>query len=116
MPCNVNHRWKMTFSYKETAGNTTKERFNDIRYRQGDWKDVGFIFAALWSEKMNIMGACSPHHFLLAYEPKDDCRILGFGQVKPISKRTRKLASLYVYPEYRGCGIGSAIVDQLLER
>ncbi|GJD09922.1 hypothetical protein Gasu2_41450 [Galdieria sulphuraria] len=109
--------WNMKLSsYKKGDVYLTKERIKGVQYRQGSWQDLWVIFSALWSEKMNIMGAFSPQYFIIAHQPKNDYQVLGFGQMKPLSKYARKLASLYVYPEYRGCGMGSAILNQLLER
>jgi GNAT superfamily N-acetyltransferase len=43
-------------------------------------------------------------------------RIVGFGQLRPLSKEDLELASIYVAPDYRRRGIASAIVSYLLER
>ncbi|GJQ11975.1 hypothetical protein GpartN1_g3766.t1 [Galdieria partita] len=119
LPCHKMKRLtscNMNSSYKESVVYSTKDRWKDIRYRQGNWQDWWVIFSALWSEKMNIMGAFTPHYFLFAYQPKDHFQILGFAQMKPLNKCARKLASVYVYTEYRSNGIGSAIINELLER
>jgi len=113
---NKNNKWDMTLHQNDNRC-FIKEKWKDIQYRQGNWQDFSVIFSALWREKMNITGAFSPQYFVIAYLPKDELDVLlGFGQIKPINERARKLASLYVYPEYRNCGIGSAIVGQLLSR
>jgi N-acetylglutamate synthase-like GNAT family acetyltransferase len=49
--------------------------------------------------------------FLVA---KEDGRIIGVVQVKPHRDGSRELASLAVVPEYRGQGVGSALVRELL--
>jgi ribosomal protein S18 acetylase RimI-like enzyme len=42
--------------------------------------------------------------------------ILGFGQIRPLNDRFSELASLYVFKQYRQQGIGSQIVQELLNR
>lgn len=51
--------------------------------------------------------------FLVA---EDDGRVVGVGQVKPHKDGSRELASLAVIPEYRGQGIGRALINALLAR
>ncbi len=47
----------------------------------------------------------------------DECgQIIGVGQVKPHSDGRRELASIAVIPERRGQGIGSALIEALLEQ
>ena len=42
-------------------------------------------------------------------------QILGIGQLKPHRDDVLELASIAVYPEYRGRGIARAIIEQLLK-
>jgi GNAT superfamily N-acetyltransferase len=42
-------------------------------------------------------------------------RLLGGGQIKPHGDGTRELASIAVWPEYRGQGIARAVIEYLLE-
>jgi N-acetylglutamate synthase-like GNAT family acetyltransferase len=51
--------------------------------------------------------------FIVAVNPQD--RILGIGQLKPHREDILELASIAVYPEYRGQGIARAIIEQLLK-
>jgi N-acetylglutamate synthase-like GNAT family acetyltransferase len=51
--------------------------------------------------------------FVVAVNDQDD--ILGIGQLKPHGKDILELASIAIYPEYRGQGIARAIIEHLLE-
>ena len=51
--------------------------------------------------------------FVVAVDSQD--RIVGIGQLKPHGKEILELASIAVYPEYRGQGIASAIIEKLLK-
>ena len=51
--------------------------------------------------------------FIVAVDSQD--RIIGIGQLKPHGKEILELASIAVYPEYRGQGIASAIIEKLLK-
>jgi len=50
--------------------------------------------------------------FIVAVNDRDE--MLGIGQLKPHGSDILELASLAVYPEYRGKGIARAIVEYLL--
>lgn len=50
--------------------------------------------------------------FVVAVNERD--QIMGIGQVKPHGADVRELASLAVYPEYRGTGVARAIIEHLL--
>ena len=50
--------------------------------------------------------------FVVAVHNRDE--ILGCGQVKPHGHDVLELASIAVYPEHQGRGIGRAIVEHLL--
>ena len=41
--------------------------------------------------------------------------VVGFGQIRPLTPDYAELASLYVLPEYRKQGIGTALVKELLK-
>ena len=51
--------------------------------------------------------------FIVAVDSKG--RILGIGQLKPHSRDILELASIAVYPHYRGQGIARAIIETLLK-
>jgi N-acetylglutamate synthase-like GNAT family acetyltransferase len=51
--------------------------------------------------------------FLVAVNAQD--QLLGIGQLKPHRGDILELASIAVYPEYRGQGIARAIIEQLLK-
>ena len=50
--------------------------------------------------------------FLVAVDSQE--HIIGIGQLKPHGKEILELASIAVYPEYRGQGIARAIIEHLL--
>jgi N-acetylglutamate synthase-like GNAT family acetyltransferase len=51
--------------------------------------------------------------FVVAADDRDE--MLGCAQLKPHGKNILELASLAVYPEYRGRGIARAIIEHLLK-
>ena len=51
--------------------------------------------------------------FVVAVDSQD--QIIGIGQLKPHGKDILELASIAVYPEYRGQGIARAIIKHLLK-
>ena len=51
--------------------------------------------------------------FVIAVNQKDE--MLGCGQIKPHNQGVLELASIAVYPEQQGKGIGSAIIAHLLK-
>ena len=51
--------------------------------------------------------------FVVAVDSQD--QIVGIGQLKPHGKDILELASIAVYPEYRGQGIARAIIEYLLK-
>jgi N-acetylglutamate synthase-like GNAT family acetyltransferase len=52
-------------------------------------------------------------HFVVVVDSQD--KIVGIGQLKPHGKDILELASIAVYPEYRGRGIARAIIEYLLK-
>jgi N-acetylglutamate synthase-like GNAT family acetyltransferase len=64
------------------------------------------------SEKMNPLFQ-DPKNFIIAQD--DDNQVVGIGQIRPIGKQY-ELASLVVRKDMRGNGIGTALVNELLER
>ncbi len=51
------------------------------------------------------------HHFVVAVD--DQGRVVGCGQIKDHRGGARELASLVVSPEWRGRGVGGAIIQWL---
>jgi N-acetylglutamate synthase-like GNAT family acetyltransferase len=51
--------------------------------------------------------------FIVAANDRDE--MIGCGQLKPRGTKILELASLAVYPEYRGQGIARAIIEHLLK-
>lgn len=51
--------------------------------------------------------------FVVAVDAQD--QVIGIGQLKPHGREILELASIAVYPEYRGQGIARAIIEYLLE-
>jgi len=50
--------------------------------------------------------------FIVAANDRD--KMIGIGQLKPHGKEILELASLAVYPEYRGKGVARAIIKHLI--
>ena len=51
--------------------------------------------------------------FVVAVNEQD--QIMGIGQLKPHGPEILELASIAVYPEYQGKGVGRAIIEYLLK-
>ena len=83
-----------------------------VIYRPGTQSDQPAIAAAVLREAMNPL-FLEPERFILACDAADEQRILGFGQLRPLSGAW-ELASLVVEPEARGQGLGSEVVRRLL--
>ena len=79
--------------------------------REARPQDLPAIKALLKSEKLNASGL-RPSRFLVAEVGGE---IVGCGQIKRYPG-LRELGSLAVRREWRGQGIGSALVERLLER
>lgn len=52
-------------------------------------------------------------HFIVAVNDQDE--MIGCGQLKPHAKDILELASLAVYPEHQGTGVGRALIEYLLK-
>lgn len=86
--------------------------------RPATLEDVSFARTLLLKEAMNPLSV-SPETLLVASDEDDgtnNSAILGFGQIRSIGSNCWELASLYVLPEQRSKGVGSALVQALLER
>ena len=53
------------------------------------------------------------NRFVVAADDQD--QILGIGQIKSHGTETQELASIAIYPQYRGQGIARAIIEHLLK-
>ena len=53
---------------------------------------------------------------LLVASEDDSEELIGFGQIRPLDEEYSELASLYVTPDRRHLGIGSNIVQALVDR
>lgn len=53
------------------------------------------------------------NRFVVAVNDRDE--MLGCGQIKPHGRDVLELASIAVYPEHQGKGIGRAIIEHLLQ-
>jgi N-acetylglutamate synthase-like GNAT family acetyltransferase len=51
--------------------------------------------------------------FVVAVNDRE--QVIGIGQIKPHGTDVLELASLAVYPEYRGLGVARAIIEHLLK-
>ena len=74
--------------------------------------DQDTIAAMVKAENMNPL-FLDPANFIIAQD--DDNTVVGIGQIRPLGKQY-ELASLVVAQEMRGNGIGTALVNELLER
>jgi N-acetylglutamate synthase and related acetyltransferases len=50
--------------------------------------------------------------FIVAVDDRDE--LIGCGQIKPHGTEILELASIAVYPEHQGKGVGSAVIEHLL--
>lgn len=101
------------FSKNKAHASTYSEP--NVQYRMANEEDIRFARKTLLANAMNPL-SISGNSLLCAYDAKSN-ELLGFGQVRPLDDgEWNELASLYVLPEYRSLGIGSAIVTNLLNR
>ena len=75
-------------------------------------KDAPVIRALIYQVGINPFGL-DWRHFTLAVDEKNT--MIGCGQIKPHGDGTRELASIAVQPGYHGQGIGSLLVQTLIE-
>jgi GNAT superfamily N-acetyltransferase len=97
----------------------------NIKYRTATSADVSLAREILLQQAMNPF-SIEEANMLVAYDADeiDDgiSGVVGFGQIRSIGTgsstklKYSELASLYVEPSYRRRGIGSMIIQQLIER
>ena len=83
-----------------------------VRFRSGAAADQPAIFRAMVAQLMNPL-ALRVEHFLVADDDAGSGRV-GFGQIRPVGSDLWELASVYVDDDWRGRGVGSELVRQLL--
>ena len=76
--------------------------------------DVFLARKMLFQAAMNPL-SMSTQTLLIAYNGQSE-DMIGFGQIRPLNTEYSELASLYVLPNYRQLGVGSALVNELLAR
>lgn len=81
-------------------------------FRPANAADKDLISKMVREENMNPL-FIDPVNFLIAQD--DEAQVVGIGQVRPLGKNY-ELASLAVRKDMRGNGIGTALVNELLER
>jgi N-acetylglutamate synthase-like GNAT family acetyltransferase len=83
-----------------------------FRIRHAMETDAAQIRSLIHLVGINPMGL-DWRRFVLAVDEQD--QMLGCGQIKPHGHDLLELASIAVYPEHQGKGIGSAMIEQLLQ-
>ena len=83
----------------------------DFRLRPARESDAPGIKALIRAVHINPLGL-DWRRFIVA--ESQEMPILGCGQVKPHPGNLRELASIAVWPEYRGRGIARKIIEDLL--
>ena len=83
-------------------------------FRKATSNDVFLARKILVQEAMNPI-SISTRTLLVAHYDQSNAMI-GFGQIRPLNIEYSELASLYVLPDYRQQGVGSALVKELLAR
>lgn len=85
---------------------------HSLSFRTATPQDVAFAKSTMLKNAMNPL-SISQANLLVATK---DSTVVGFGQVRELDERYCELASLFVLPEYRRHGVGTAIVEALLKR
>lgn len=79
--------------------------------RPASENDFPSIRDLIWQARINPTGLAW-RRFMVAVTP--DALVIGCGQLKPHKDKSLELASIAVLPEWRGRGIGSALIEHLL--
>jgi N-acetylglutamate synthase-like GNAT family acetyltransferase len=82
----------------------------DFHLRPATEADDRVIKSLIHAVQINPMGL-DWHRFLVAQSA--DGAILGCGQIKPHEPGILELASIAVWPEYRGQGVARAVIENL---
>jgi ribosomal protein S18 acetylase RimI-like enzyme len=85
-----------------------------VQIRQATAQDLFAARKTLFQAAMNPLSLSE--QTLLVATSDDSDHTLGFGQIRSLDADYSELASLYIYPEHRHEGVGSALVAKLLER
>jgi N-acetylglutamate synthase-like GNAT family acetyltransferase len=83
----------------------------NLSFRPATRDDVSFCRRTLIQKAMNPL--VQRENLIVA--TLDD-EVVGFGQLRSLDDEYAELASLFVLPEYRHQGIGSQLVDRLLDK
>lgn len=84
-----------------------------VEFRPATFAHVSFARETMLRQAMNPL-SISQQTLLVALD-KDE-KLVGFGQIRPLTSDYAELASLFVLTEYRKQGIGTALVEELLKQ
>jgi len=84
----------------------------DFTLRPAREAEAGIIKDLIHLTGINPMGL-DWKRFIVAVSAQD--QIIGIGQLKPHGTDVLELASIAVFPEYRGLGVARAIIEHLLK-
>lgn len=88
-----------------------------VEFRPATVADVSFAQKTMLRQAMNPLFISQQTLLVATMDSKDEKQlVVGFGQIRPLTPDYAELASLYVLPEYRKQGIGTALVEELLKR
>lgn len=106
--------WRESTTAALTTSPATTPRFVD--FREATPQDVILARTTMFRQAMNPL-SIKQETLLVAYNKEnEENTVCGFGQIRPLDNAFSELASLFVFPSYRGQGVGSALVTQLLHR
>src|SRR5512134_639290 len=83
-----------------------------ITIRPARESDSAQIRGLIYSTGINPMGL-DWRRFIVAVDERDE--MIGCGQLKPHGQDILELASIAVYPEHQGKGVGRLIIEHLLK-
>jgi GNAT superfamily N-acetyltransferase len=126
-------------SFLLVQGPTNHGSCHGLEFRSATADDINQALKILLQQAMNPLGLSQETLLVVTASSEDDKAtktvwsdpkqqrssssssasswpLLGFGQIRPLNDNYSELASLYVRPDYRTQGIGTALVQQLLDR